>query len=112
MRLTPARLESVYRMLLNWPPFCKRKMPAKMKFRVSKSTQMYGSYEVQCGAHEIAISSAMCKTMVSVVDTMAHEMVHAALERSGCSDHGNHDSEFGALAAEVCNTLGFNFKEF
>lgn len=113
MNLTPARIEAIYNALKKFPPFCNRKLPEKVKFSVRKTKNMYGCYYVGCEGYEIGISTILCDTLQKVVDTVAHEMVHLILEREGASeDHGNHDAVFNELAAEVCNTLGFNFKEF
>ena len=46
------------------------------------------------------------------INTLAHEMVHLCLERKGASDHADHDTDFNALAAKVCNAWGWDFRKF
>lgn len=43
---------------------------------------------------------------------MAHEMVHAALDRPDCVQHHEHDEHFQALAQTICQRMGWNPKEF
>lgn len=114
MKLTASKLRLLYIALCQFPPFQGRKMPPpeEIDFRLSRSTRMFGSYDTGCDGHEITISTAMCKTLPCVIETLLHEMVHLSLEKAGASNHSDHDAEFNRLAATVCNELGYNFPTF
>jgi len=105
-------IADMYHVLASLPPFTRYKLPsdAEVEFKLTRSKMLMGSYDVD--PHTICVSTHLCTTYQSLFETMAHEMVHLALERKGASDHSNHDSEFNALAAEVCDAWGWNFKEF
>lgn len=112
MKLTPRHLAAIYSMLAALPPFDRYKLAsdAKIEFRVTRADMSMGLYEPD--PHTISISKPHHEYYKDVVKTMAHEMVHLALERQGKPNHSNHCSDFNALAAEVCNLWGWNFKEF
>lgn len=95
-------------------PFVKYKLPlAKdVEFEVSRTKHMMAYWNIDCNGHVIGVSTAKCKTLTSVVESVAHEMVHVAAERMGFEDHADHDAQFLRMAADVCNSLGFDFKEF
>lgn len=84
--------------------------PFKVQFSVTRSSMTCGEYDTD--PHQIKISKVANADLQAVFETMAHEMVHFALERKGAKDHANHDAEFNALAAEVCDTWNWNFKTF
>ena len=112
MKLTKRHLASMYNMLAIMPPFDRFKLAsdARMEFVVNRASMSAGLYEPD--PHTISISKINNKHYHDVLQTMAHEMVHLALERQGRPDHHNHCSEFNALGAEVCDLWGWNFKEF
>lgn len=112
MKLTRHMLAQVYSMLAAMPPFDRFNLPsdASIQFKVNRSGMAKGTYEPD--PNTITISKPEHKDYQDVVGTVAHEIVHLALERRGSRDHSNHDAEFNALAAEVCNLWNWNFKEF
>lgn len=99
-------------MLACLPPFDRFNLPAdvNIEFRVNRSSMAKGLYEPD--PHQISISKPEHKDYQDTLLTMAHEMVHLALERRGASDHSNHDCDFNALAAEVCDAWGWDFRSF
>lgn len=102
----------MYEMLAVTRPFTRYKLPPsnKVTFELSRSKMLMGWYDGD--PHTIAISTVLNDTYQKCLETMAHEMVHLALEKKGASDHSDHDSEFNALAADVCNAWGWDFKGF
>lgn len=112
MKLTRQHLATMYYMLAAMPPFTRYKLPsdAKIDFKINRSKMLCGSYEVD--PHTITISRVLCHTYQQVLETLAHEMVHLALEQRGASDHSDHDVAFNNLAAEVCTLWGWNFPKF
>ncbi len=112
MKLTKRHLAGMYNMLASLPPFDRYKMAkdVRIDFKVTQAEMTMGLYEPD--PHTICISKTQNKTYLDALQTLAHEMVHLALEVKGSSSHHNHCSEFNALAAEVCNNWGWNFKEF
>lgn len=112
MKLSRKHLSSMYNMLVVLPPFDRYKMAkdVRIDFKITHSDMSQGLYEPD--PHTISISKIHNKGYNDVLQTLAHEMVHLALEVAGSPHHHNHCSEFNALAAEVCNEWGWNFKEF
>jgi len=112
VRLTKHILEGMYYALRCAEPFSTFRLPhpSTVTFKVNRASMAFGDYEPD--PHTIRISRECNKNLDSVFKTMAHEMVHLALERKGAKDHSNHDAEFNALGAKVCNAWGWNFKEF
>lgn len=112
MNLQPQNLAAMYELLSGLPPFSKYDLPRwdKVEFAVTRSRMLMGSYDGD--PHHICVSKTLCDTYQKALETMAHEMVHLALERKGSRDHSDHDSDFNALAADICNAWGWKFKEF
>lgn len=112
MKLLPRHLAAMYHTLSVLPPFDRYKLAsdARIEFKVTRADLSMGLYEPD--PHTISISKVHHKTYNDVMQTMAHEMCHLALERKGSPNHSNHCAEFNALAAEVCNQWGWNFKGF
>ncbi len=112
MKLLPQHLAAMYSLLAEVPPFSKHRLPRwdKVEFTVTRSRMLMGSYDGD--PHHICVSSTYCDTYQKTLETVAHEMIHLVLERKGSRDHSDHDSDFNAMAADVCNLWGWNFKEF
>lgn len=112
MKLSAAILAQAYTGLSLLPPFSGWRIPAAehVNFRITKSSMVYGTYDAD--PHEITISRTMCLTPADLVQTMAHEMVHIALERKGAKDHADHDASFREAAQEVCAVFGWDADKF
>ena len=112
MKITRLALQNMYDCLAVLPPFDRFTLPLShsIEFRVNQSKMAKGLYEPD--PHQISISRIQHDSYGDVLMTLAHEMVHLALERRGASDHSNHDADFNKLGAEVCDFWGWNFKEF
>ena len=58
----------------------------------------------------IRVSEARNGHAVTLLATLAHEMIHLRQVRSG--DSGNHNALFRKLAGQVCTAHGFDLKAF
>lgn len=111
LHLTPTILESAYRFLQSTPPFNKWKLPHAdhVSFRVLRTAHL-GQCD-SAGKHpDLAISTKRVSHTYTLLEVMAHEMVHLHLDRKGVrSEHG---AEFRRCAALVCKYHGFDPKSF
>ncbi len=107
MKLTPDTLANAYGLLRQTAPFDRWKLPRveDVKFVVSRSRNTFG----MCGTptktrakYKITVSSAMHSRLSRVLETMAHEMCHAALDIPGTKRISAHGREFHKLANQVC----------
>ena len=105
-------LEETYVYLAGLPPFSKWKLPrsTEIAFEVNRSQQMQGEYDTD--PHTIKVSSYFCKTWTDVLETVAHEMVHLHLEKSGHYSHADHGKAFKRCAAQVCKSFGWDKETF
>ena len=110
--LTPKSLESCYEFLRTMPPFRRWKLPsgAAVKFKVTHHKDRYGHCDYGAGKHTISISTGKVGRIASLVETMAHEIIHVHLDRSGV--RAEHGADFKRLAAIVCRLHGFDEKQF
>lgn len=79
-------------------------------FVVNRSTMLCGSFEPD--PYTITISSHYCKTYSDLLETMAHEMAHLALEKKGIKEHAHHNLKFMQLAAKICKSFGWELRGF
>ena len=111
MHLTPARLAAVYDCLRAFPPFQGWRLPEAdaVEFRVSLRVDEFGRYELRGEQHCIEISGVLTIDWQSLVETMAHEMVHLHQARSGPVDH---DAQWQRMATSVCRAFGWRREGF
>lgn len=111
MHLTPARLAAVYECLRAFPPFAGWRLPDAddVEFRVSVRVDEFGRYELRGEQHCIEVSAMLTTDWQSLVETMAHEMVHLHQGRSGPVDH---DAQWQRMATRVCRSFGFKREGF
>jgi hypothetical protein len=115
LRITADLLRATYDMLNCCAPFDKFNLPdgEDVTFRVIKDKTLYGWYQQDGDQHVIAVSSAKCGHLFTVVMTMAHEMVHLIQRESGMDvKRSFHGPAFQKLATKVCDHLGFDPKMF
>ncbi len=103
---------AAYTYLSCLPPFSTWGMPDpyRISLKLSTSTMTCGQYEPD--PHRITISKVSNANHDEVLKTMAHEMVHLHLERTGKGNHENHDENFWKHAALVCDTFGWKVEDF
>ncbi len=110
--LTPKLLRVSYEFLRETPPFRNWRLPegAEVKFHVTRNRLVQGDHRMENGLHIIRISSAKIGNTHTLLEVMAHEMVHAACDRDGArSEHGR---DFHRRARLVCKYHGFDSKSF
>lgn len=111
MHLTPARLAAVYDCLRAFPPFESWRLPEsdEVEFSVGVRVEEFGWYAMRNGQHTIEVSGVLVNDWQTLVETVAHEMVHLHQARSGPVDH---DCEWRRLAGRVCRTFGWKLEGF
>lgn len=112
--LTAELLQATYDMLRVTPPFNSWNMPdgEDVTFKVSKDARIRGKYQRRAGRHFVWISAASIGHLESLVEVMAHEMIHLHEEAAGMVRSSEHSAVFQKLAARVCKFHGFDPKLF
>lgn len=116
--LTPEVLAAAYDYLASTSPFNRWNLPDSedVKFRVIRSRKVFAQYVWEDGSHTIEVSSATIGHTLTLLETMAHELVHVHLRQTGMEsrsgDANTHNMAFRKLAAQVCATHGFDLKAF
>ena len=98
-----------YDLLRGMKPFCDWKLPTKIEAHVSTDINMYGCFDEP---NEITISSGRVWTLTSLMETVAHEMIHLHQYRlKKLNVDTPHDQFFLGCAKEVCEKLGITNRE-
>ena len=110
--LTPYTLHSVYKFLCSTPPFESWNLPdaSDVVFKVVRDRSRHGRHYVVKGRQVIEISSGAVGHTMTLVQTMAHEMIHVHQDRTRMSR--THGPAFMKLAQLVCKIHGFDPKAF
>lgn len=113
--LTSELLQAAYDMLRATPPFNTWNMPEgeDVIFKISKDAGLRGDY--RCDArrrHNIRVSAASIGHLNSLVEVMAHEMIHLHEEATGMVRKSQHSAAFRKMALQVCKIHGFDPKLF
>lgn len=115
LTLTKHNLRACYDFLASTEPFYRWNLPdgEDVLFRVIQDKRFYGLYDEYRGKHRISISAPNNGWTHSVIETMAHEMIHLH-ERETRMDHPHtqHTAAFRKLAQQVCKTHGFDPHRF
>lgn len=116
--LTPKRLMAVYDCLRSFPPFSGWNLPESKdvyQFKVTRHIERYGHYERLKGTdkHIIAVSSKNIGHFDSLVQVMAHEMIHLhqAITKTETANTV-HNAAFRRLARSVCRNFHWDEKKF
>lgn len=116
--LTPEMLEACYEFLKTTKPFFSWNMPEgeEVKFTVGRATDCFAHYQWDGSRHTITVSANAVAYTGTLINAMAHEMIHAhlwatkqELKRSGPR---HHNAAFKRYAAQVCKIHGFDPKAF
>lgn len=112
LRLTPSILVAAYEYLRSTPPFHRWKLPEAddVEFHVIRDATIYGDCDLVDDQHIIRISTGRVGRTQSLIESMAHEIVHVYLDRRGVKAH--HGADFRRCAARICRVHGFDPKTF
>lgn len=112
-------LAAAYEYLKTTPPFSKWNMADSedVKFTVASFRRLeFGRYQWDGKQHTINMSSKAIGYTSTLLEKMAHEMIHMHLEETGMesrkTDSDTHNTAFRKFAAEVCKIHGFDPRAF
>lgn len=104
LHISPEMLEAAYLLIKTAPPFKRWKLPHPdhVEFRVTRDKDCYGWHqELDEDHHVIAISALRVGHLSTLLETMAHEMVHMHVG-------GTHGKEFSKAARQAAKNCGFD----
>lgn len=113
--LNPEMLAAAYDYFSSSAPFNRWNLPAseEVKFTVIRDPKTAGWHKMAGGKHIIGISTGAIGRTHSLMETMAHEMIHAHQRETNMETKGSgHNAAFNKLAAQVCAVHGFDPKLF
>lgn len=113
--LTCDTLRAAYNYLNETPPFNKWNLPDgdDVDFQIIRSKTTAGWHKITNGKDIIAASSYVIGRTQSLLELMAHEMVHLHQRSIGTETSGvTHNRAFWAMSAQVCKYHGFDPKLF
>lgn len=107
-------LESAYDYFRATPPFRRWNLPEPedITFKVGKDPSCYGWFDKKKKKPTIAISTALVGHTQTLMETMAHEMIHLHEDMRGWRRGGEHSAAFRKWAQLVCKIHGFDPKGF
>ena len=112
--ITKDRLAAVYDMLRAFPPFTRWKLPpAEMvRFHVSGVKERYAKWWIEGDTHHIEVSQANHTSLLPLVMTMAHELIHVYQRIKKTETRAEHNPEFKRLAKRICAVHGWDYISF
>lgn len=113
MKITPEIVSNLYASLYCCYPFSKWKLPypEEIDFQITYDPEVMGTYLYDTEEdyeHQITISSARCGHLMTVITTLAHEMVHMSFYRRKGDKWTQHGPEFRKRCHMVGLELGFD----
>lgn len=107
-------LRAAYNYLNETPPFNRWNLPDgdDVVFRVVRDRTVYGWHDLHRGKHVVAVSSATVGQTITLLKTVAHEMVHMHERGSSAACRTGHSAAFHRWAEQVCKYHGFDPKAF
>ena len=109
-------MAAAYEYLRTTPPFAAWNLPHadEVEFGVTKHRDRDGDHCVyrRTKEHIIRASINSVKTTDSLMQTVAHELIHARQEIAGTARRGTHNREFHRLAKLVCRYHGWDAVAF
>jgi hypothetical protein len=114
--IRPETLAATYDYLRLLTPQFRRLPPADdVEFHVIAKVDRYGDYSqwLPNGAHIIRISTAKHAHLMTLMQTVAHEMVHLAQSlHKTTTPNVMHNDDFYRRARAVCRAFGWDEKAF
>ncbi len=110
--LTKELLRGAYDFLRQTPPFKKWRLPPGeiIEFHVTRNPHVQGDHVLRKGQHTIRVSSKKVGATQTLIELMAHEMVHVKCDREGVV--AAHGADFKRAARLVCKYHGFDEANF
>lgn len=116
--LNKETLAAAYDYLRTTPPFYRWNLPESedVKFYVVRATDHFAHYKWDGKRHTISVSGGAIGHTSTLMEKLAHEIVHLHLEENGMESRGGdantHNAAFRKFAAQVCKWHGFDPKAF
>ena len=112
LRLTPDMLAAGYDFLRTTTPFLRWRLPEsdELRFHVVRHAVLSADFGVEAGMPFIRISEGCNGHSVTLLASLAHEMIHLRQYLTG--DRELHGPRFQRMAAKVCAAHGFDPKIF
>src|SRR3990167_2062929 len=116
MNLSPDILRATYAYLRALPPFSRWRLPKaeemKSSVRGSRDEVTIGRHQApikgSSDCHEIRVSRRKISHTANLIQTMAHEIVHVAVDIHHPEDRSSNGANFKRRAAQVCKIHGFD----
>lgn len=110
IKLTPEVLAAAYDLLLTLEPFVEWNLPPSedVRFKVIRSVNNRGWYKFDNNWHTIAISQRCVGHTISLIEVMAHEMLHLHQRHNCLETSGMHNKSFLLEAERICAIHGFD----
>jgi hypothetical protein len=112
---TSDTLRAAYNFLNETQPFNRWNLPdgEDIEFRVVRDASRFGWYRFDGNKHVIALSSSTIGHTQTLMQTVAHEMIHLHEENAdACTPRIDHSAAFKRWAEQVCKHHGFDVKAF
>ena len=113
LRLTPDVLAAAYDFLRHTPPFKGWRLPEsdEIAFHVVRDPTIHADFGVDNDGGPLIRVSATCNGhTITLLQSMAHEIVHLRQHLIGAKDA--HGASFKRMAKAVCAAHGFDIKVF
>lgn len=113
--LTREMLERAWDYFRETPPFKRMKLPPSgdVRFIVGRDKKIAGYHKMANGKHIVGVSSGCIGRTHSLMEVMAHEMIHAHQRETSLHREGvEHNAGFLKIAERVCRIHGFDPKLF
>ena len=109
MKVTPAAARTMYEFLRTVAPISGWNLPEPedIKFGIKRwKDGQWGEYEYDGEKRAIYVNANRIKTPLSLMGTMAHEMIHVYQETAGFDRDVTHGRAFKLLAQKLTAVLG------
>lgn len=117
MHIMPEQCAAVYDCLLHFPPFKAMRLPPadEVEFKVTNELSRQGYCTINVGradGHEIGVSNRWVGEYASLVQLVAHEMIHMHQWVRRTDTSSMHNAEYRKIAKDVCRKFQWDYKQF
>lgn len=115
--LHPSHIEAAYSLLCTFHPFCDYLMPpaSEIEFHVVRDKRLLGWHGKRTNKDQtnvVAISYRGVGHLDSLLRVLGHEMIHLVQGIYGSNTRSMHNAEFHRIAKDVCDSLGWDLRQF